>query len=456
MSQLLPQNWDLVQEYDRLLKLHVGEVRDYTYAFHRRWESKGVTTMRGTSWAVRPFLLPASRLHFVASAFHSAMNSLRHAMSEAAAARGEIARLLPLHPAFENCIDVADGASSPAFMSHFRPDGFLFEDRFVLSEINYGNGIIVSCGYTEAFADYWAGHPITRRLRCDAERLHLRPLPWLINVARRFARPVPRPRVALMAHSDEWATLLGYPKRVIDQINFARDQFRRAGLRARLVTEQDVALDGAGRLRFEKDGKCVDLLMFITVGISFMDSPWLLKAGGELSHLGRARVGDVWVLKPLAGLLADKGALPLMGTLGCAREMADGFRFEIAHTEFPREENRPQYLTNRGDWVIKRSFDGKDTHAGVACAAPRWEGCVDAAVRNSEYVAQRYVSMPRAEVPVLVDEQHLEWVSSRVELSSFIFDGAFGGGGARHAPDAEGLVMTDFPKDYGYSGIFLV
>lgn len=28
-------------------------------------------------------------------------------------------------------------------------------------------------------------------------------------------------------------------------------------------------------------------------------------------------------------------------------------------------------------------------------------------------------------------------------------DGAYGGAGARHAPDAEGLIMTDVPKDYG-------
>jgi hypothetical protein len=456
LSQRLPQNWDLVQEYDRRLKLHVSEVRDYTYAFHRRWESKGVMTMRGTGWAVRPFLLPAARLHFVASAFHSALNSLRNAMSEAAATSGAIARLLPFDPNFEYCVDVADGVSSPAFLSHFRPDGFLFEDRFVLSEINYGNGIIVSCGYTEAVADYWSNHPVLKQLGCDVERLHRRPLPWLINVARRFARPVLRPRVALMAHSEEWKTLLSYPRRVIDQINFARDQFRRAGLRARIVTEHDVAIDQAGQLRFEEDGQRVDLLMFITVGISFMDYPWRLKAGGTMSHFGQARVGDTWVLKPLAGLLVDKGALPLLGTLQCSQQMPDGFRFEIAPTEFPHEKSPSRYLHRPSDWVIKRSFDGKDTHIGVTCDATSWRGCVDIAVKDFEYVAQRYISMPRAEVPVLVDEKYLEWVSSRVELSSFIYDGAFGGAGARHAPDAEGLVMTDFPKDYGYSSVFSV
>lgn len=435
----------------------MSEVRDYTHAFHQRWEAKGVTTMRGTGWAVRPFLLPAARLDFIAAAFHSALNTLRNAIRQAAAKGGALARLLPFHDDFEHCIDVIDGVWSPAFLSHFRPDGFLFEDRFVLSEINYGNGIIVSCGYTEATADYWLHHPVIKRLGWDVERLHRRPLPWLIHVARRFARPVRHPRVALLAHAEEWKTMESFPKRVIDQVNFVRDEFIRAGLRARICTEKHVALDRQGQLVFEDDGAPIDLLMFITVGTTFMDRPELMRAGGALSHFGKARIGDTWVLKPLAGLLADKGALPLLGTLGCTQEMPDGFRFEIAPTEYPcRSADPERYLRDPHEWVIKRSFDGKDTNIGVACDAERWRDVVCRAQAGPGYVAQRYVPLPRVDVPVFVDEQHLEWIPSRVELSSFIYDGAFGGAGGRHARDAEGLVMTDFPTDYGYSTVFSV
>ena len=64
--------------------------------------------------------------------------------------------------------------------------------------------------------------------------------------------------------------------------------------------------------------------------------------------------------------------------------------------------------------------------------------------------------MPKARIPVFIDEKHLEFVESRVELSSFIYDGAFGGAAARHAPDAEGLVMTDPPKNYGFSTVFAI
>jgi len=121
------------------------------------------------------FLLPAERLDFIAASFHSAMNDLRNEIRAAAARDYAVTHLLPFHPEFEDCIDVVDGVWSSAFLSHFRPDGFLFEDRFILSEINFGNGIMVSCGYTEATADYWQHHPVIKQLGWDVDRLHRGP-----------------------------------------------------------------------------------------------------------------------------------------------------------------------------------------------------------------------------------------------------------------------------------------
>jgi len=455
-SRRVPEDRAAAQEFDRLLKRNKTEILDYTCAFHERWARRNVTTMRGTGWALRPLMIPAARLDFVAASIHGSLTSLRAFLRQNSGQRGRISRSLPFHKNFEDCVDVGAGAASAAFLAYCRPDGFLFEDRYVLSEINYGNGIMVSCGYTEATADYWARHPVLKRLGWDLNRLHRRPLPWLIQIARRFARPVARPKVALFAHSAEWFTLRCFPIRVLNQIHFVCSQFERAFLDPRLVTEQDLALDRRGQLRFSADGERVDLLMFITVGPTFLDEPERMMGRGELRHYGKARIGDTWVLKPLAGLVVDKGALPLLDRISGPYRMPDGFEFQISPTEFPFRKDPARYLDARKTWVTKRSFDGKDTHIGYTSSPADWENAVKTATRSHEYVAQRYVSLPRAEIPVFVDERYLEWVPSRVELSTFIYDGAFAGAGVRHAPDAEGHIMTDFPEGYGYSTAFAV
>ncbi len=452
----LPQLPGLVAEFDRALKRHTSEVRDYTAAFHRRWARRHVTTIRGTGWAVRPFLLPAARLDFIAATLHAGLTAARNQLR--AMTPAQVAKVLPYRKNLERFIDLRDGLDSPAWLSHLRPDGFLFEDRYVLSEINFGNGIIVSCGYTEACDDYWQHHPIIRRLGWDVSRWHRRPFPRLLDVVSRFMRPSPRPLVALLAHSEEWKVLESYPKRVLQQVDFAVAELARRGIEGRVVTEQELVLDRKGQPRIVGERRPVDLVMMITIGSSFLDHLPTLKPRGSLARFRAAKLGDVWMVKPLAGLLMDKGSLPFLSTL---RERfpavdRDGFRFEIAPTEFSYQHAPAHYTRHKDDWVVKRAFDGKDTHIGITRSAETWRSIAKEIVKDQEYIAQRYISMPRARVPVFVEEKHLEWIESRVELSTFIYEGSYGGAAARHAPDAEGLVMTDPPPDYGFSSIFTV
>jgi hypothetical protein len=452
----LPLISGLTAEFDRALKRHVSEVRDYTAAFHRRWARRHVTTMRGTGWAVRPFILPAPRLDFIASTLHAGLSAARNRLR--ALKPGEIGKLLPYRHQLDRYIDVRDGLDSPAWLSHLRPDGFLFEDRYVLSEINFGNGIIVSCGYTEAVDDYWKGHPIIRRLGWDVSRWHRRPFPRLLDVVQRFARPSKRPLVALLAHSEEWKVVASYPKRITQQIDFAISELARRGIEGRVVTEQELVVDRKGQPRIVGERRPVDLVMLITIGSSFADQLKTLGPRGSLARFRSSKLGDVWIIKPLAGLVMDKGCLPFLSTLDASFPAVDsnGFRFEIAATEFPFRRSPSRYTREKDAWVVKRAFDGKDTHVGIGRSPETWRSIAREIVKDQEYIAQKYVSMPRARVPVFVDEKHLEWIESRVELSTFIYEGSYGGAAARHAPDAEGLVMTDPPPDYGFSSIFTV
>lgn len=453
-----PTDPHLTRLVDAALKQHVSELRDFTHRFHEKWKRWGITTIRGSGWALRPLFVPAARVDFIAASLHARLVAVRAELRRLAKKKGALSKVLPLPPGFEDGVDVAAGLDAHDWLSHLRPDGFLFEDRFVLSEVNFGNGIAVSCGYTEVVADYWREHPVLARLGLDVARFHRRPLSRYLGVMRRAMRPSAKPFVALLTHHREWDVILGYPKRVEDQFDYVQRELYRLGVDSRIVTEEQLVVGRDGDPRIVGDRRRPDLVMLVTVGSSFLDEPELLRPGGRLAHLRGARIGEVNIVKPLAATLMDKGVLPLMQTLEGqhAHRMADGFRFELAPTHFPKGQPASRYVRSQDRWVMKRAFDGKDTHIGISRSPALWREVAQVATSEDGYVAQEYVSLPRARLPVFIDEKHLEFVESRVELSSFIYDGHFGGGAARHAPDAEGLVMTDPPPDYGFSTVFSV
>lgn len=458
LSRRVPIDAQLTRTVDAAVRRHQRELRDYTHRFHERWKSWGITTIRGSGWALRPLFVPAAHLDFISSSLHSRLAAVRAELRRLSARKGALSKVLPLPAGYEDAIDVRAGVDSHDWLSHLRPDGFLFEDRFVLSEINFGNGIAVSCGYTEVVADYWREHPVLKRLGIDVTRYSRRPLPRYLHTICRAMRPSLKPFVALLTHSREWDVILSYPKRVEDQFDYVQRELYRLGVESRIVTEDQLVVGRDGNPRIVGDKRRPDLVMLVTIGSSFLEEPQLLKPKGRLAHLRGARIGEVPIVKPLAATLMDKGVLPLMHQLEkhFSDRSADGYRFEIAPTHYPKGKPASRYLKDKSRWVLKRAFDGKDTHIGISRSDGLWREAVEVATKEDGYVAQEYVSMPRARIPVFIDEKHLEFVESRVELSSFIYDGHYGGGAARHAPDAEGLVMTDPPEDYGFSTVFAV
>ncbi len=457
LSRRFPDDPALARTVDAALKKHVSELRDFTHRFHEKWKRWGITTIRGSGWALRPLFVPAAHLDFVAASLHARLSELRARLRQLARKKGALEKVLPLPRGFSQALDVGAGVDSHDWLSHLRPDGFLFEDRYVLSEVNFGNGIAVSCGYTEVVADYWREHPVLKRLGIDVDRYSRRPLPRYLQVISRAMRRSEKPFVALLTHHREWEVIQSYPKRVEDQFDYVQRELYRLGIESRICTEEELVVGRDGNPRIVGDARKPDLVMLVTIGSSFLDDPELLRPGGRLAHLRGSRIGEVAIVKPLAATLMDKGVLPLLQTLEplFKNRSADGFRFEISPTHFPFGQKPSKYTRTQNDWVMKRAFDGKDTHIGISRSRELWSEVADVATSEPGYVAQKYVSLPRARIPVFIDK-HLEFVESRVELSSFIYDGHFGGGAARHAPDAEGLVMTDPPPDYGFSTVFAI
>lgn len=271
---------------------------------------------------------------------------------------------------------------------------------------------------------------------------------------RELARPSGgRPRVALLAHSYEWKTILDYPKRVVQQIHYARKRLAAAGIDTFLVHEDDLFVDARGRARIRGQRKPVDLVLLITICTSFIDEPRRLRS--DLRCLRGGSVGDVRLAKPLVSLGFDKGTLPFFGAMkGWPMRAGDDFRLEIVPTFFPGPKEARRLEREKNQWVLKKAFDGKDTHVGVSTKKRLWRQVLEVATQTKDYVSQRYASMPRARMPMLIDDRHLEWVDVRVELSPFIYEGRFGGALARYAPDAEGLVLSPPPEGMGLTTVF--
>ncbi|MBS1149542.1 MAG: hypothetical protein H6Q89_1240 [Myxococcaceae bacterium] len=449
-----PEDADRVRAFDQALKKHRSAVTDLVHQHRADWARRKVTMLERTGFPLRPFFLHRQQVDFIASSLHQAFGKLFARLAAHATDKRWLQRNIPLAPGVWDALDVKAGLKADSLRRILRPDGFLYPDKYLLTEINFGNGIIVSNTYTEGVYDFFARSPAFRALGWDVAAGIQRPFLGYTEMIRGLVRPsAGRPQVALLAHSYEWDTILGYPKRVVQQIHYARKRLKAAGIDTVLAHEADLWVDARGRARVKGVPRPVDLVLMITIGTSFMDEPHRLTS--DLSHLRGAKVGDVRLAKPLVSLGFDKGTLPFFRAMKLwPRRDGKDFRVEIAPTLYPTPKHVRQLEREQDDWVLKKAFDGKDTHVGVSTAGRLWKRVLDEASRSQEYVAQRYASMPRARMPVLIDDKHLEWLDVRVELSPFIFEGRFGGALARYAPDAEGLVLSPPPEGMGLTTVF--
>ncbi|MBI5543528.1 MAG: hypothetical protein HY901_06535, partial [Deltaproteobacteria bacterium] len=241
--------------------------------------------------------------------------------------------------------------------------------------------------------------------------------------------------------------------RVIQCLENAVRMLGVAGIDSRLVTEQDLVVGRGGAVRLRGGRREVDLVAMITIGTSFMDEPERLL--GDLAHLRGPKVGRARLVKPLASLAMDKGTIPFLSTLpGWPVRGPGGYRSELIETGFPHPEFAPEYRRHRERYVLKRSFDGKDTRIGISTDAKTWDKTLKVATEGADYVIQEYVPLPRTTMPVIYRGKSIEWIPVRVELSPFVVEGRYAGAIARYAPDADGLVLSPPPRGMGLTMVY--
>lgn len=446
---------DVVEAYHERLRRDPGPVLELAARVREAHQARGIDLLDWSGWPLRPFFVDRARLDFIARGLHHQLDQLRRAMGRQAKDPVALAASLGLPPAFVSALQLTPALRSPELLSLLRPDGFLYGDRFVLSEINFGNGVLVSNAYTEVLHPQHAADPILAELGLAPDGLPRPFQAYLAMVRRRLRHPVRRRKVALLAHAWEWKVINGWEKRVRDQIDEAIRHMADAGLDAVVVHEDDLVVGADGWPYHKDEDLKFHAVLQITIGTSFMDEPERL--AGDLAAFAAPRFGKAPFIKPLVSLCFDKGTMPwLQSAAAWPLAGPDGFRLEMADTHFPHLDDATRYRLDKDAYVLKRAYDGKDTHVGVSTPGRRWNRVLDQAVGSREYVIQKYHSLPETVVPVTPDGKSIEWVTVRVEVSPFVIEGRYAGAAVRYAPSAEGLVMSPPPVGMGFGTILPV
>lgn len=432
-----------VHAYHQAILANPTRALEHAACARSQWADRGTELLDWSGWPLRPFFFCRRKLDFLARELLRRLRAFGRLMGQAGPQI--MHQRLGLPHDFLKQLSLKESLDSEELYCLMRPDGFLYDDRFILSEINFGNGVIVSNAYTEILHQLHSTDPLREELQLPPESLQ-RPFQTYLDMVERRISGKANPVVALLAHSEDYKTILSWEKRVLDQLQRARDLMERRGWRTRLVHETDVEVHQKGaRLRDSREA--LDIVLQITIGTQFSEQPERLQT--DLSMWTGNTVGGTPYIKPLAALCFEKAALPWLEEELPWPAQGDEFRLEVAHTVFPRPERRVEYQLQKEKYVLKRAFDGKDTRVGISSRGRPWNRTLARAVSSRDYVLQEYHPLPTTTVPVTRDGRTIEWLKVRLEVSPFVIDGEYSGGMVRYAPDAEGLVMSPPPESMG-------
>lgn len=454
-SLQLPEDRDRVKAFDAALRKNKTQLLEQAAATREKYASSNIGTLNWEGWPLRPLFLQRDLLQYIAKSIHTGFTAMRDALVNVAKDRKALLETLPLPESFFDNTDFVGGLKHPDFLFISRADGYLYRDRFVMGEPNFGNGWSVSCSYTELLHDNFVHSPVLKSLGWSAKRNIPRPFMGVTKALLEHPKLKKGCRfIALLAHRDEYSVLLSWQVRVIQQIYYAQKRWKEMGIESQVCFEDGIEVDAKGVAREKSSGRKIDLVVQLTIGTTFLFEEERLKT--DLKMLGGATIGKTPFIQSNATLVVDKGTMPFMAQqpVWPFTRRKDGFSVELAKTWFPRQKEAKDLRWNKDRYVLKKSFDGKDTHIGVSTPGRRWNNVLDRALDGKDYVVQRYSPLPKTIMPVTVDGKHIEWIPVRVELTPFVVRGRYAGSLARYAPDTEGIVLAPPPEGMGMTMAF--
>ena len=336
--------------------------------------------------------------------------------------------------------------SDPDLLSAVRPDGFLYHDRYLVSEFNVGGGLMATLAYTELLHDLLYESPVQRSLSWG-EGSSSRPFQAYLRLLGRRLHKVPSPVVALMIPSEEKDQIYDWEYKLFFQL------FDRAKLRHLLVDESELYLDGEGVLRQSSSERVVHAVIALTTGECYLPQPRRLQ---QIIHKLSSPNQRHTTLHPYSCLAFGKGCLPWLSQDDSSRESSgDTFPVELASSHWPDLRRADEYRLEKERWVLKKAWSGKNTFVGCSSHGRIWNRALGEALSSSESILQEYTSLPKIMLPCLIDGSSIERIPVRFELSPFIIEGDYAGALVRYAPDTEGVVLSPSPADLGITAVSL-
>ena len=399
-------------------------------------EERGYDLLPWQGWPLRPFFFSQAALRKLSSQLTEALQCwAREAQAKSA---GELADELGLDGEALSALDFRQAFQDPNFTGVLRPDGFLFPDHYTVVELNFGNGLMVSQAYADLLADYHTGQTLVGP-DLDVPR----PFEAYLDLLRGIVDEEPS-LIGILACASEYETIMSWEKRVGDMVRFGRELFEKRGWETVLIHEDDVEVSPGRKAVSKTLQRELDLIVPLTINTTFFDQTELL--GTRYSHWTGCRLGRTPFFSPLSALCVDKGTLPWV-----TPHLAGGgdFSVRIPATEPPSQERARVFRLNKDEWVLKRAFDGKDTHVGCSTHGRVWNARLAYALRAGGYVMQKYQPMSVTVIPVTPDGESIEWKEVSCEFSPFLVGNRFAGGIVRYAPKARGLIMSPPPDNMG-------
>ncbi|MCA9777239.1 MAG: hypothetical protein KC800_11000 [Candidatus Eremiobacteraeota bacterium] len=450
------EDFALVEAYHREIKRDPQRALAHARQVKEAWQKQGMDTLEWSGWPLRPLFVPRKRLEFFSRAVHRQLGELCREVLRRIDDPDELSRHIPLHPAMYETFITREGLEAENFLSLIRPDGFLYQDHWVWTEINGGNGSQVSNIYQELLYPLFHSSPLFQKLGLDAAEGIGRPFQrYLDLVGEHIPEGADSPLIGILIHSKAWGVFETWPDRVIKLIHYSQKLMEERGWRAEIVHEDQVVVED-GVCRLKADGRPISVICLYTIGTNFLSE--LERAHEEWPHWRGGKAGNTPILQPLAGMVLDKGALPAMQEwLSWPIQDEDGFEVRLPSTVFPNEEMAKHYRRHKDEFVLKRSFVDKDTLVGRSVRPRHWNRVLKQAMEGWDYVLQDYRTLPETIMPVSTDGESIDWVPVQVEISPFIIKGEYAGGFARYAPSREsGVVLSPPPDDMGFTSVYQV